>query len=56
MYKKPTTHKQHKRTGTNKPFEGCEATCGVAQENNDSEGKRKKRDVNVSYIFPIGND
>ena len=53
MYKKPTTHKQHKRTGTNKPMEGCESTCGVAQENTDSERKRKKRDANVRRIFPI---
>ena len=53
MYKKPTTHKQHKRTGNNKPMEGCESTCGVAQENTDSERKRKKRDANVRRIFPI---
>ena len=56
MYKKRTLHKQHKRTGTNKPFDDCEATCGVAQENINSERKRKKRDANVRQIFPIGND
>lgn len=55
MQKKPTAHKPRKRTGTNNPFEGCEATCGVAQENTDSERKRKKRAANVRNICPIGN-
>ena len=51
MYNKLTTHKQHEKTGTTSRFDGCEATCGVAQENTDSDKRRRKRDTNVRHIY-----
>ena len=54
MYNKLTTHKHHKKIGTTSRFNGCEATCGVAQENTDSDKRRRKRDANVRHIFTFG--
>ena len=56
MYNKLTTHKHYKKTGITSRFDGCEATCGVAQENTYSDKRRRKRDANVRHIFPIINN
>ena len=56
MYNKLTTHKHYKKTGITSRFDGCEATCGVAQENTDSDKRRRKRDANVRHILPIINN